>query len=298
MYDTFPSRNPASLNPAPSALAFLARLLAAVLLPFLSGCNLERGFIFPGTATHGRADTLVPPSPHYELVSLTTRSGTPAIAQFGAALDHRGRALSPASRPTLIFFYGNGSCLAYTQREFDAFRRLGLNVLIPEYPGYGISPGDSPGEDSFYETADAAYDYLLSRPDIDRARIVAGGWSMGAAVALDLASRRPVSHVFTVSAFTSMHAVAKLVAPWAPTSLLIRSRFDNLAKLPAISAPLLLFHGERDTLVPVAMSATLAAHAKPDQARVITFPGVGHNDIFTLAGPAILNRLRDFLALP
>ena len=275
-----------------------AFLLAAVLLPFLTGCSLERGFIFPGTATHGRTDTLVPPSSHYELVALTTRSGTPVVAQFGPALDPRGNLLPAASRPTLIFFYGNGSCLAYTQREFHEFRRLGLNVLIPEYPGYGISPGGAPGESSFYETADAAYDYLLSRADIDRTRILAGGWSMGAAVAIDLASRRPVSHVFTVSAFTSMHEVARLVAPWAPTSLLIRSRFDNRAKLPALSAPLLLFHGEQDSLVPSSMSADLAALARPKPARVITFPGVGHNDIFSLGGPAILNHLREFLALP
>ncbi len=277
---------------------FVSLALSAVLLPFLAGCNIERGFIFPGTATHGRSDTRVPPSSSYELLELATRSGTRVVAQFGPALDARDNPLPTASRPTLIFFYGNGSCLAYTQREFHEFRRLGLNVLIPEYPGYGMSPDGSPGEDSFYETADAAYNYLLSRPGIDRSRIVTGGWSMGAAVAIDLASRRPVSHVFTVSAFTSMHQVARHVAPWAPTSLIIRSRFDNLAKLPAISAPVLLFHGEQDTLVPPTMSSTLAAHAKADQARVVIFPGTGHNDIFALGGPAIMNHLRDFLAAP
>lgn len=285
-----PARNPPPLN-------LSTGLLLAVFFPFLTGCNVERGFIFPGTATHGRADSRVPPDSSYELLELTTRSGTRVAAQFGHALDARGNALPAASRPTLIFFYGNGSCLAYTQPEFHEFRRLGLNVLIPEYPGYGMSPGGSPSEHSLYETADAAYNHLLARPDIDHSRIVAGGWSMGAAVAIDLASRHPVSHVFTVSAFTSMHQVARHVAPWAPTSLLIRSRFDNLAKLPSVSAPLLLFHGEHDTLVPVAMSSTLAALAKA-QARVVTFPGVGHNDIFTLSGPAILNHLRNFLELP
>ncbi len=270
-------------------------VLAVVILPFLTGCNLERGFIFPGTATHGRSDTRLPPSSSYELLELTTRSGIRVAAQFGLALDARGNPLPAASRPTLIFFYGNGSCLAYTQREFHEFRRLGLNVLVPEYPGYGMSPGGSPSEDSFYETADAAYDHLLTRPEVDRSRIVAGGWSMGAAVAVDLAHRRPVSHVFTVSAFTSMHQVARHVAPWAPTSLIIRSRFDNLAKLPAISAPILLFHGEQDTLVPATMSSTLAARANADQARVVTFPNAGHNDIFALGDPAIMNHLRDFL---
>lgn len=280
------------LRPRPAAV------LALVLFSFLSACTPERGLIFPGTATHGRSDAAVPPSSDYELVELTTRNGMPIVAQFGAALDARGKALSVSARPTLIFFYGNGSCLAYTQREFHEFRRLGLNVVIPEYPGYGISPDGAPSENAFNETADAVYDHLLAHPDIDPTRIVAGGWSMGAAVAIDLASRRRVSHVFTVSAFTSMHEVARLVAPWAPTSLLIRSRFDNLSKLPAVSAPILLFHGEHDTLVPASMSSTLAARARPAQARVVTFPGVGHNDIFALRGAAISSQLGDFLARP
>jgi pimeloyl-ACP methyl ester carboxylesterase len=92
-------------------------------------------------------------------------------------------------RPTVIFFYGNGACLAYMGEVFNGFRRLGMNVLVPEYPGYGMS-GGKPTEKGFYAAADAGYDYLAQRPDIDHDRIDAAGWSMGSAVAVDLASRR------------------------------------------------------------------------------------------------------------
>ena len=71
------------------------------------------------------------------------------------------------------------------------FRRLGANVMIPDYVGYGLS-GGSPSEAGCYATADTAYEHLKGRKDVDPGKIVAAGWSMGGGVAVDLAARRPV----------------------------------------------------------------------------------------------------------
>lgn len=271
-------------------------LFGLVATMLVSGCaGTERSLIFPGAATQGRPEAVVPPSPDYELISLSTRSGTAIVAQYGKALGPDRRAASASlRRPTLIFFYGNGSCLAYSQSQFDAFRRLGLNVLIPEYPGYGMSAG-VPTETAFYETADAAYDYLLTRGEVDPAQIISAGWSLGGAVAIDLASRRPVSRLLTFSAFTSMPAVAHHAAPWAPTSIIIRSRFDNASKIVAVAAPILLVHGEADTLVPVQMSAELSAQVRHGKVRRVTLPGVGHNDIFLLGAETLWSEIARFL---
>jgi len=262
--------------------------LVAILLLCVAGivevrASLESSFIFPGAATQGRPDTIVPPSGDYELVPLRTKDGTRIMAQFGRALDSRGaHLLDPGMRPTVIFFYGNGACLAYMGEVFNGFRRLGMNVLIPEYPGYGMSAG-KPSEKGFYAAADAGYDYLAQRPDIDHERIVAAGWSMGSAVALDLASRRKVSSLVLVSAFTTLPSVARALVRWFPTSLIIRSRFDNLAKIPAVTCPIFIAHGTRDNLVPPVMSGQLAVAAK---SRVTSFEvvGGGHNDVFEVGG--------------
>lgn len=277
--------------PPRSAMVALATFLA------LGGCSsLERSLIFPGTATQGRADTVVPPaSGDYELLSLTTRSDTKIVAQFGRALDAAGTPRTDsATRPTVIYFYGNGACLAYSRQEFDAFRRLGFNVIIPDFPGYGMSGGTA-SERACYETADAVYDHLLTRNDLDHTQFVAAGWSMGAAVAIDLASRRPIARLVTISAFTSMPAVAKSVAPWAPTSLIIRSRFDNAAKLPAVACPILLVHGTSDDLVPHAMAAELAARAPNQPVRRFDVPA-GHNDIFFVGGAKLWTEIGHFLS--
>ncbi len=71
----------------------------------------------------------------------------------------------------MIFFYGNAMCLSYAQQDFDRFRRLGLNVLIPDYVGYGMS-GGSPSEKGCQATADAAYDYLISTRKVDPKTII------------------------------------------------------------------------------------------------------------------------------
>ncbi len=247
--------------------------------------------------TQGRPDAIIQPRPGYDLIHLTTRDGTAIVAQFGRALDSRGvPAADPEEMPTVIFFYGNGACAAYMAEEFVRFRMLGVNVLMPDYPGYGMSEG-KPSEKGFYATADAAYDYLQSQPGIDGNRIIAAGWSMGAAVAIDLASRRKVEGLVTVSAFTNLPAVAHSMVPWFPISLIIRSRFDNLGKIPLVTCPIFIAHGTRDDLVPPEMADRLAAAAT---VKVLPYrvQGGGHNDVFQAGGEPLWQAIRASVIAP
>lgn len=268
-------------------------LLCAVGIVEVRG-SMESMFIFPGAATQGRADTIVPPGGNYELIPLQTRDGTRITALFGGALDPRGgHTLVAGKRPIVIFFYGNGACLASMGNVFEGFRRLGVNVLMPEYPGYGMS-GGKPSEKGFYEAADAAYEYAAQRPGVDHDRIVASGWSMGSAVAVDLASRRRVNSLVLVSAFTNLPAVAHALVRWFPTSLIIRSRFDNLAKMPLVGCPVFIARGTKDSLVPPSMSDKLAEAAK---AGVTSYrvPGGGHNDVFEVGGRELWEAIEGFI---
>jgi fermentation-respiration switch protein FrsA (DUF1100 family) len=253
----------------------------------LSGCrSLEAKLVFPGAASQGQSYARLPPSDDYRLIPLTTSDGTAIVAQVGGPLDPGGRPAAPADHtPTVIFFYGNGAYAAAMASEFRRFRELGATTMIVEYPGYGMS-GGKPSEPAFYAAADAAYAYLQAQPGIDRGRIIAAGWSMGAAVALDLAARHRVAALILVNAFTTLPAVARALEPWAPTSLVVRSRFDNLAKIPSVRCPILIVHGERDEIVPPSMSGQLAAAAKT-RVTAMTIAGAGHNDVFDVGGDAL-----------
>ena len=134
---------------------------------------------------------------------MKTSSGERIVALYGAALQPDGRPDPQAAhRPTMIFFYGNAMCLSYAQEQLEQFRRLGLNVLIPEYVGYGMSTG-KPSEKGCQETALAAYEYLLDQRQTRPKQIIAAGWSLGGAVAIDLAYQRKVGGLIAFSSFTS-----------------------------------------------------------------------------------------------
>jgi uncharacterized protein len=256
--------------------------------------SIQNSLIFPGASTQGQRDAILLQGSGNELLALRAKDGISIAALFGEALQADGQPLADVrDRPTVIFFYGNGACMAYSTDEFDHLRRLGANVIIPDYEGYGMS-GGKPSESGCYAAADAAYAYLLGRKDIDSRKIVAMGWSLGGATAIDLASRQPVAELITVSAFTSMHDMAHLTIPWLPTSLLVKYRFDNLSKLPTISCPILIVHGTDDELIPFAMAARLAAAAK-GSVRRINIQGAGHNNVFDVGGNELWSQIGEFL---
>ena len=254
---------------------------------------LQTWMIFPGHSTQGQKLAVVPRNDDYELLELKTKAGERVVAVFGKALDESGQVRADSSsRPTLVFFYGNGMCLADFMGEVRKFRKLGANVLAPDYCGYGMS-GGKPSEVSFYATADACWQHLMSRDDIDKQRIVAAGWSIGAAVAIDLAARERVAGLATFSAFTSMPDMGRALLPWLPTSLLLSHRFESERKLRAIDVPILLVHGRGDQIIPFAMSERLA---KAAGGKVTTlWLETDHNDLFDLGGDEILPLLTRFL---
>jgi uncharacterized protein len=256
--------------------------------------TIQTKMIFPGSETQGSPEAVVRPPRGAELVELTTERGDRVVALFGKALAPDGSPRPDASEcPTLLYFYGNAMCLSDASEQFGTFRRLGANVLIPDYVGYGMS-GGKPGESGCRETAETALAYLQSRPDLDRGSIVVAGWSLGGAVAIDLASRHPVAGVATFCTFTRMADMARMVVPFLPASLLLRHRFENVSKIAQIGCPVLIGHGRRDSIIPFAMSDRLAEAAKAPVTRV-TIEEADHNDFFQMGGERIRTALRKFI---
>jgi fermentation-respiration switch protein FrsA (DUF1100 family) len=274
----------------------IARLIALVYLGSLIVLySLQTRLIFPGQATQGQPFAEVRPRPGTELVRLQTPGGEPIVALVGPALTPEGRPHPHAAdRPTLIYFYGNAMCLSYAEPEFDRFRRLGLNVVIPEYIGYGMS-GGSPSERGCLATADAVYDDLTTTRGVDPSRIVAGGWSLGGGVAVDLAARKPIGGLIIFCTFTSAVDMARRLLPMMPVSLLLRHRFDSLRKIPRVRCPILIGHGRRDGNVPFSMGQRLAAAAKAPVS-TLWIDEADHNDFFDVAGRRIDQAIARYIA--
>ncbi len=269
------------------------RLLILILVGFLAMVYwLQDHLIFPGTATQGSPEAKVRPGPDAELLQLETARGQRVAALYGPAqLPDGHRDPDASSRPALIYFYGNAMCLAYAQSEFERFRRLGLNVLIPDYLGYGLSGGKA-SETGCRETAETAYQALILR-GFAPSRVIASGWSLGGAVAIDLAVRRPMGGLIAFSSFTSTHDMARNICPMPLPRWFFAHKFDNLSKIATITCPILLGHGRRDRLVPFPMHQRLAAAAKVPLSTLV-IDNAEHNDFFDVGGRRIDQAIKTF----
>jgi uncharacterized protein len=251
---------------------------------------LQTTLVFPGSWGQGSAAAKVNVPNDAELISLTTPDGQQVKALFGAALPASVTSAAQTRRPTILYFYGNGMSLSACVDQFQAFRRLGANVLIPEYLGYGLSTG-KPSEQGCYATATAAYDWLTHDPRVDPKKIIDGGWSLGGAVAIDLAAREPAAGLFTCSAFTSMGDAGQRLYPYLPVKLLLKHHFVNIEKIPRIKCPTILAHGRDDTLVPFSMCGELAG-AAGGAVTQIPIDGAGHNDVWDVGHQPIFRQLK------
>jgi len=178
---------------------------------------------------------------------------------------------SQAPGPAILFAHGNGELIDYLPGHFGPAREAGFAVLLVEYPGYGRSPGRTT-EDSIRRTLVAGFDYLAASPEIDPERIVAFGRSLGGGAIGTLIGQRAVAAVILQSTFRSVaHMSRRLLVP----AFLVRDPFDTIGALQQYRGPLLLVHGDRDDIVPLAESEGL--HASYPASELVVLP-CGHND--------------------
>jgi uncharacterized protein len=219
-------------------------------------------------------------------VLLDTEDGLRLAAWHFPAPSH-GRA------PAVVIFNGNAGYRWLRADLAVALNRHGLSVLLFDYRGYGGNPG-RPTEEGLAADARAAQAWLAGQPDVDPGRIAYFGESLGAAVAVELAVHRPPAALVLRSPFTSLADVGVLHYPWLPVRQLLIDRYPSIERIASVKAPVLVIAGDRDNVVPAALSKQLFdAAAEPKQYVVI--PGVGHNDQGLLDGRQMIGDVLKFL---
>jgi uncharacterized protein len=193
---------------------------------------------------------------------------------------------------SVIFCHGNGGDMGDLLSSVETFHMMGVDLVVFDYRGYGRSTG-KPTEQGTYEDATAAWQYLTGTRGVPAKRIVLYGRSLGGAVAAELAERVNPGGLVIESAFTSASDMAVRVFPYLPARLLCRFKYDTLSRLGRIACPVLVAHGQNDTMVPYAQGRRLFAAAKEPK-RFSEIVG-GHNDGSIDIDPAYQAAFREFL---
>lgn len=193
-------------------------------------------------------------------------------------IPYRGTA--PDRGITVVTFHGNAGTMADRLEHTRLLHDLGVSVLAVEYRGYGDS-GGSPSEEGLASDARSALEEARRRTP--EGRVVVHGRSLGGAVAVRLASDRPVDGLLIESTFTSLPEMAAQTAiPLARR--LVAYTFDSEDRMARVSAPVLVVHGVEDELIPLAMGERLRDAAV--DADWLAIPGGTHNDTWVRGGAA------------
>lgn len=217
-------------------------------------------------------------------VKLKSRDGVEISADYLA---------NPQATYTILFSHGNAEDLGTLTPELEEMKALGFAVFAFDYHGYGTS-GGKPTEQNSYDDIDAAYDHLTQVLKIPPQRIIAHGRSLGGAVAIDLASRKPLGGLVIESSFVSAFRVVTgyRVFPF--------DKFRNLDKIGRVRCPVLIIHGRQDEIIPFWHGERLFEMANQPKSN-FWVDGAGHNNLKPVAGRKYAQTMlafRDSLVTP
>jgi uncharacterized protein len=175
-------------------------------------------------------------------------------------------------KAVILYFHGNGGSLWDRRNRGRPLTEGGRGLLLLSYRGYAGSTG-SPTEDGLHMDALTAYGWVTRM--YEPARVVLYGESLGTGVAVRLASERPVGGVVLDAPYTSTADVAQMRYPYAPVSWFMKDQFRSVDVIGSIRAPLLVLHGDQDTVIPFEFGKRLFEAAREPK-QFVRLRGAAH----------------------
>lgn len=270
-------------RPLRFVLRVAAALLAVLGLGYTAICALmyasQDELLYPG---YGHVSG--PPAadgPPIQVVTLDTPDGERLVGWW----------LPPQpGQPTFLMFNGNGVGLAADGARWAELSLRGAGFLTVAYRGYDGSTG-RPREADLIADAHLAYDWLAER--VPPSDIIIEGFSLGSGVAVALAADRPARALVLEAPYSAIVDVAAATYPWLPVRLFMRDRFLSRDRIGRVDMPVLIVHGDHDTVVPIEQGRALYALARSPK-RFVRVPGAGHGGFLV----EVYDQTWSFLNLP
>lgn len=205
-----------------------------------------------------------------------------------------GEETGKGSRGVLLFCHGNAGNISHRLESISIFYRLGLNVFIFDYRGYGKSEG-KPTEQGTYLDIEAAWNYLTETEGIAPERIIIFGRSLGGAVAAYLAASKDINAraLILESTFTSVPDLGQQQYPIFPIRLLSHFEYNTMERLRKVKIPVLVIHSPNDEIIPYKHGVALFEVANEPK-QFVQIHG-SHNEGFRESIEEYIVGLRSFL---
>jgi abhydrolase domain-containing protein 17 len=187
---------------------------------------------------------------------------------------------------TILFSHGNAEDIFSSESYCEKLSGLGFNVLAYDYRGYGKSDG-KPSERNAYVDIETAYNYLVNELKTPPEKIIIMGRSLGGAISVDLASRKPCAGLILESSFVSAYRVMCKVR------LYPFDQFENIKKIGLVKSPILIIHGKRDSLITHWHGEKLFEKANNPKT-FFSVEDAGHNDVAVKGGKDYWQAIKDF----
>jgi len=152
---------------------------------------------------------------------------------------------------TIIYFHGNAGTLENRIHKLNHFKDMEVNFLIIAWRGFSGNEG-KPTENGLYLDGMSAVNWILDE-GVKEENLILYGESLGTGIATEIAQNKNFAGVILETPFTSMINAAKEFYPYIPVNLLLKDRYENYKKIKNINIPILIMHGEQDTIVPFKM---------------------------------------------
>ena len=180
----------------------------------------------------------------------------------------------------VLYFHGNKMNISHYAEFADNFTKLGYEVWMPDYPGFGKTTGELT-EKKLYEEAMLVYKLVNLRFKADS--IIIYGKSFGTGIASQLASVKDCRRLILETPYYSIPALFGYYAPIYPTSYMSKFKLPINEYLQDVTVPVTIFHGTDDEIIPYSVSEKLKNVLKPGD-EFITLEKGKHNNLndFTL----------------
>lgn len=200
-------------------------------------------------------------------------------------------AQDPGKRPFLLFNHGNAGNIAGRLENLVRLHRLGLEVMIYDYRGYGKSPGRI-GLTAFETDVLAALDFARERAG-QRPLVIFGRSLGGAAATLQAATHTPAGLILEAT-FTCLSDMARLLFPVPGLKKILAGRLDSATRIKSVRCPIMVLHGDADDVVPFRLGRELF-QAAPEPKQFVTLPGASHKNTYLIDSETYFSRLGTFV---